>query len=75
MPVPADLAVLLDKKYENLAMTEVLAAPVSALAGVSDGDGELLQKAFNITTVADLGNSRYFQAAHALVMLAELGAK
>ena len=75
MPVPADLAVLLDKKYENLPLTAILAAPVSALAGVSDGDGELLQKAFNITTVADLGASKYFQAAHALVMLADLGAK
>lgn len=75
MPVPADLSVLLDKKYEESTMTEVLAAPVSALQGVSNGDAQLLKQAFNIATVADLGNSKYFQAAHALVMLAELGAK
>lgn len=75
MPVPADLAVLLDKKFENATLSEVLAAPVSALEGVSVGDGELLKQAFNIATVADLGKSKYFQAAHALSMLAELGAK
>ncbi len=70
MPVPADLAVVGDN-----TLSEVLAAPVSALAGVSAGDGELLEQAFTIVTGADLGSSRYFQAAHALSMLAELGAK
>jgi len=47
----ADLSTYLDKAYENKTLEEVLAAPVSALAGVTDADGELLQKAFNIKTV------------------------
>ena len=75
MPVPADLAALLDKRYENSSLTEVLAAPVAALQGVSEGDGKLLHQAFNITTVADLGTSEYFRTAHALATLVELGAK
>jgi hypothetical protein len=43
---------------------------VSALSGVSEGDAELLAKAFNIKTVADLGRNKYFRTATALVDLA-----
>ncbi len=75
MAVPADLAVLLDKAWEAKTLSEVLAAPVSALAGVSDGDAKLLDQAFHIRTVADLGKNKHFRAAHALTSLADLGAK
>jgi len=67
--VSADLSKYLDKAYEDKTLEEVLAAPVSALAGVTDADGELLQKAFNIKTVGDLGKNKYFTWAHALVAL------
>jgi len=67
--VSADLSKYLDKAYEDKTLEEVLAAPVSALAGVTDADGELLQKAFNIKTVGDLGKDKYFTWAHALVAL------
>ena len=75
MAISADLSVVLDKAYEEMTLTEVLAAPVSALAGVSAGDADLLKAAFNIETVGDLGRNRYFRAAHALAVLAESGAK
>jgi len=67
--VSADLSKYLDKAYEDKTLEEVLAAPVSALAGVTDADGELLQKAFNIKTVGDLGKNKYFTWAQALVAL------
>jgi len=67
--VSVDLSKYLDKAYEDKTLEEVLAAPVSALAGVTDADGELLQKAFNIKTVGDLGKNKYFTWAHALVAL------
>jgi len=67
--VSADLSKYLDKAYEDKTLEEVLAAPVSALAGVTDADGELLQKAFNIKTVGDLGKNKYFTWAQALVSL------
>lgn len=69
MTVSADLSKYLDKAYEDKTLAEVLAAPVSALAGVTDADGELLQKAFNIKTVADLGKSKHFAWAQAMVAL------
>ena len=71
MAVSADLNKLLDKAYEGKDLHDVLGAPVSALAGVSDGDADLLKKAFNIKTVADLGGNKYFRAASALVELAD----
>jgi hypothetical protein len=57
----------LDKAYESKSLTELLDAPVSALAGVSDGDAEHLAAAFGIKTVRDLGANKYFKLAQALV--------
>jgi hypothetical protein len=71
MAVTADLAALLDKQYEAFDLHELINAPVSAIAGISDSDAELLQKAFNIKTVGDLGKNKYFRAAQALSVLAE----
>jgi hypothetical protein len=69
MAVTADLAKLLDKAYEDKNLTELVDAPVAALAGVSDGDAKLLADAFNIKTVGDLGRNKYFRAAAAVVDL------
>ncbi|MCT9934202.1 hypothetical protein N5079_28775 [Planotetraspora sp. A-T 1434] len=73
MAVTADLAKLLDKEYENVSLAQLVKAPVHALAGVSEGDAELLKKAFNIKTVGDLGHNKFFRAATAIVDLADSG--
>ncbi|MEU9888478.1 hypothetical protein [Sphaerisporangium sp. NPDC051011] len=67
----ADLAKLLDKEYEDKTLPEIVKAPVSALAGVSDGDAKLLKEAFRINTVGDLGRNKYFRTAVALTDLAD----
>lgn len=69
MAVSVNLDKALDKAFENLTLQEVLDAPVSALAGVSDGDAEHLASAFGIKTVRDLGTNKYFAIASALVAL------
>jgi hypothetical protein len=71
MAVSADLAKLLDKEYENKSLEEVLKAPVSALAGVSEGDAKALKQAFNVKSVGDLGKNKYFRAAQALTLLGD----
>jgi len=38
MPVSANLDAILDKEWESKRLEEILEAPVSALAGVSDVD-------------------------------------
>lgn len=69
MAVSAGLSKALDKAYEDKSLPELLNAPVSALAGVSDGDAEKLGAAFGIKTVRDLGTNKYFRLAQALVEL------
>jgi hypothetical protein len=69
------LDAMLDKAWEGRSLAEVLKAPVSALQGVSEGDAQFLEAAFNVKTVADLGRNKYFRAAQALVQLADAGAK
>jgi hypothetical protein len=71
MAVTANLDKVLDKAYEGKSLTELVDAPVDALAGVSEGDAKLLMEAFNIKTVGDLGRNKYFRVAAALVDLAD----
>ncbi|MFE0732301.1 hypothetical protein [Streptomyces antibioticus] len=65
-----DLDKVLDKAWADKSLSEILAAPVSALKGVSDKDGELLQEAFGVVTVADLAELKYARWAQALAALA-----
>ena len=61
----------LDKAYEGKSLKEILDAPVDAIQGVSKGDAEYLDKAFNIKTVSDLGNCKFFVWARSIANLAE----
>ncbi len=70
MAVSANLDKVLDKAFESSSLTELVDALVSALAGVSEADGEALQKAFNIKTIGDLAGNKYFRAATAIVEIA-----
>jgi hypothetical protein len=64
-----DLDKVLDKAWADKSLQEILAAPVAALKGVSDRDGELLQEAFGVKTVADLADLKYVRWAQALAAL------
>ena len=72
MPISANLDKVLDKAYESSSPAELAAAPVAALAGVSEADAEALQKAFNIKTIGDLAGNKYVKAAIAIAALAEV---
>ncbi len=61
----------LDKEFEGLSAQEIADAPVSALSGVTENDAKLLQEAFNIKTVRDLGTNKYFRWAQGIVALAD----
>lgn len=69
MTVSVDLSKYLGKAYESSSLEEILAAPVSALTGVTDEDADALRRAFRIRTVSDLGKNRYFLAAQAMLQL------
>jgi hypothetical protein len=74
MAVSANLDKILDKAYESSTPSELVSAPVSALAGVSDKDAELLQQAFNIKTIGDLASNKHFRAASAIADIAKISA-
>lgn len=67
----ADISKIVDKAYENKTFTEIAAAPVDALQGVSAADAEALAKALGIKTVHDLATNKYVLWAQAINVLAK----
>jgi hypothetical protein len=65
----ADISQFVDKNYEQKEFNELADAPVDALQGVSEGDAEKLQQAFNIKTVRDLAENKFVRVAQAIVAL------
>jgi hypothetical protein len=72
MAISVNLDKILMKEYESKTVDEIVTAPVTALAGVSEGDAEHLKAAFNIKTVADLAKNKQFQAAVLIAGLADV---
>lgn len=71
MPVSVNLGKGLDKAWEDKTLDEVLAAPPSALAGLTETHDAALADALGIKTIADLGSNKYFALAGVLVALAD----
>jgi len=69
MAISVDLSKALDKAYENSSLEEILAAPPSALAGVTEADDKALADNLGIKTIRDLGSNKYFAVAGVLVAL------
>ncbi|MFE3543440.1 hypothetical protein ACFXK0_10730 [Nocardia sp. NPDC059177] len=71
MAVNVVLDKVLDKEFENKTLEEILAAPPSALAGLTEAHDKQLLDALKIKTIADLGNNKFFQLAATLVELSK----
>ena len=61
---------ILDKAYEGKSFKELVDAPVSAIAGISDEGGKVLEEKFKIKTIGDLAKFKYAKLAEAIVLLA-----
>ncbi|WP_067710429.1 hypothetical protein [Nocardia yamanashiensis] len=72
MAVNVVLDKALDKAYETKSLQDILAAPPSALAGLTEKHDAQLLEALGIKTIADLGKNKYFRLA---ATLADLAAK
>jgi hypothetical protein len=66
--VSVNLEKALDKAWEAKSLDEILAAPPSALAGLTPAHDELLAQ-LNIKSIKDLGSNKYFALAGVLVAL------
>jgi hypothetical protein len=62
----------LDKKYWDNLWSEIAAAPISAINGVSEKDGEYLKRAFNIDTIQDFAENKFVRVAQTIVSLAQI---
>ena len=62
---------VLMKEYEGKSFKELVNAPVTAIAGVTESDAEHMKAAFNIKTVKDLATLKYTLWAQVIVTLAE----
>lgn len=60
----------LDKTYADKSFKELLDVPVEGIKGLSADDAAALKKAFNIKTIGDLANCKYFLWAQAIQQLA-----
>ena len=65
----ADIGRFLDKAWEGKEFSDLAEAPIDALQGLSKGDAEALQKAFNIKTIRDLATNKYVLVAQAIMAL------
>jgi hypothetical protein len=59
------------KEYETKSLKELVDAPVTAIAGVTESDAEHLNAAFGVKTVKDLATLKYVLWAQAIVTLAD----
>ena len=53
----------LDKAFEDKSAKELVLAPAAALQGVSDADGDKLERSFNIETIEDMANCEWYNKA------------
>ena len=65
-----NLSKLVDKAYEDKSLKELLAAPPSALEGLTKKHDEILAE-LGITSIEDLGKWKYAQRAYAIHALAD----
>jgi len=65
----ADIAKFFDKAYETKEFSELVDAPVDAIAGVSEADAAALSKALGIRNIRDLADNKYVRVAQAVLAL------
>lgn len=70
MAVPVVLDKVLDKSYENKSLSDILSAPPSALAGLTEAHDAKLLEALGVKTIGDLADNKYVRLATALADLA-----
>jgi len=67
----AGIEKFVDKAYEQMSFAELANAPVAALQGVSEADGEALKAALGIKTIGDLATNKFVLWAQAINTLSK----
>jgi hypothetical protein len=72
MAVTVNLDAVLDPEYQSNSVTDLVNAPVSALAGIDEAEAEGLRQAFGIQTIGDLADNAFVRAAIAIREMAKV---
>ena len=72
MAVSVNLDAVLDPEFQNSEIADLVGAPVSAFAGVSEEEAAGLQQAFGIETIGDLADNPLVRAALAIREMARI---
>ena len=75
MAVTVNLDQLLDEEFRDSTLADLVAAPVAALAGISEAEAEGLRAAFGIATIGDLADNPFVRAAVTIAALARAAAE
>ncbi|HEX5205562.1 hypothetical protein ACFQS1_10970 [Paractinoplanes rhizophilus] len=72
MAVSVNLDAVLDPEFQTVDILDLVGAPVSAFAGVSEAEAEGLKAAFGIETIGDLADNPLVRAALAIREMARV---
>lgn len=75
MAVSVNLDAFLDPEFQSSPVTDLVGAPVSAFAGVSEVEAEGLRQAFGIETIGDLADNPLVRAALAIREMAKVASQ
>ena len=67
--IVADISKFVDKDCEGMDFKELAECPVAAIQGLSEGDAEKLNDAFNVKTIQDLADNKFVRIAQATTTL------
>ena len=65
-----NLTSIIDAQFKDKCLRELVAAPISALRGVSAADARAMSAAFGVNSIGELADLRFFQWANAIKILA-----
>ena len=65
----ADVTKFFDKEFEQKEFSELVDAPVDAIAGVSKADADALKQVLNIQTIRDLAENKFVLIIQIVVAL------
>jgi hypothetical protein len=71
----ADVTKFFDKEFEQKDFSDLIEAPIDAIAGLSKADADALKQALNIRTIRDLAENKFVLIAQAVMALSRTSKK
>lgn len=70
MPFTTNVKTLIDAQFHTQSFADIVKAPLGALGGIGQADGQKLMEALDVKTIGELATSRYVLWAQSIEKLA-----